>query len=265
MHELIESVKNGWASFRDWVDFDIWKKMDGRGDVLNSVVLVRFKDDCLCLTFVQQFLDRTRHIWFGNYLALIYEHESIGPIIFEITYNLKKMGMNIEDQDILFFSNHTLCEIQTIEDIVRKGRLILLEKEDNYTFTQIEKPDDKEFACLLYAANNYDHFGFEGLKRIIDIIEYRKSFEALYIVICSGLRSCYPSFNYILSYINYIYEHHNYLNLDILRLLLIHSSHNRELDRKVKVVETFSSELSLEDFRIDMVDMVWLTKKYLKV
>lgn len=265
MNEEIEKVKSSWASFYDWVDYSSWKNLYGREKKYDSIVIIRFKEKNLSIEFVQDYLMCSDYYWFGNFLVLNFAHDCISTIVFDVNNRLRKRGMKIDDEDIMFFSYNALSNIRKKKDILKFGRLILLEKEDHYKFTQIDKPDEIEFSSLLYAATRYRYFGFEGIKRIIDIIEYMQCYDTLYVVITNGLQACYPSFNYILSYLEYLSDRRDYVNLNLLRLLIIDSSYKNEMDRVDKVIKAFPKSLSLEDSRIDMSDVHWKTKHYLKI
>jgi hypothetical protein len=265
MNEEIEKVKSSWASFYDWVDYSSWKNLYGREKKYDSILIIRFKEKNLSIEFVQDYLMYSDYFWFGNFLVLNFTHDCISTIVFDVNYRLRKKGMKIDDEDIMFFSYNALSNIQKKKDILKLGRLILLEKEDHYKFTQIDKPDDKEFASLLYAASRYRYFGFEGIKRIIDIIEYKQCYDALYVVITNGLSTCYPCFDYILSYLEYLSDRRDYVNLELLRLLIIDSRYKNETERVEKIIRTFPKYLSLEDREIDIGDVHWKTKHYLKI
>lgn len=264
MNTEIEKVKSSWTSFYDWVDYATWKDLYGRARTQNSIVIIRFKEETLSIAFVQDYLIHSNHFWFGNYLVINYEHD-ISTIVFDVNYRLRKRGLKVDDNDIMFFSYNALSNIRKKTDILKLGRLILLEKEEHYNFTQIEEPNDKEFASLLYAASSYQYFGFEGIKRIIDVIQHKQCYEALLVVITNGLKTCYPSFDYILSYLEYLGDRRNYVNLDLLRLLIIDSRYKNEPERVERIVKTFSKNLSLEDRDIDLVDVHWRTKQFHKM
>ena len=264
MNEEIEKVKSSWTSFYDWVDYATWRDLYGRGKTQNSIVIIRFKEKNISIAFVQDYLMYSDYFWFGNFLVLSYEQD-VNTMVFDVNYRIRKRGLKVDDDDIMFFSYNALSNIQKKKDILKFGRLILLEKEDHYKFTQIDKPDDKEFASLLFAASGYHYFGFEGIKRIIDIIEYKQCYEALFVVITNGLKTCYPSFDYILSYLEYLNDRRDYVNLELLRLLIIDSTYKNEPIRVDKVINAFPKNLSLEDRGINMGDVHWRTKHFLKI
>lgn len=221
MNELINEARNKWSDFYDVFDIMLWTKVVYR-HAYGMILIVKTRKEQLgsILNYFQDDFINNKLIQFGDYVAILDYQDHVLPY-FRDLYNIEKSyGIKFADHDCLFVfldGNTTIC---SAEDVLRCGRWILLDKQEEFIYDDILTSDPCELEYLLSKLVESNYFGFENFKYVIGLIESSKKYEYLSLVIGAGLKGCPTAIWYVLSYLKYLRYQQNYFDPNLIKMLI---------------------------------------------
>ncbi|MBV1708526.1 MAG: hypothetical protein KMY54_01590 [Erysipelothrix sp.] len=234
MNELIDELKIRWSSFRDVFDISIWNSIADlicAGIIL--IIKVRKEEIMNISDFYKSNHPSEELIVFGDFIVILgYRTYAISYL--EDLFIIKDINsMTIEDKDCLFVYSSECKDIACADDLLNSGRWILIDKVDEYGLNQIEIVDSCELEYLFSKLVKSNYYGMKNIMRIIDLIESKKKYEYLSLLIGSGLDSCPNAYKYVLSYLKYLKNQQGYYDLDLIKMLFRFCFHGGFVDKEV--------------------------------
>lgn len=239
MNELINEARNKWSSFSDVFDISRWLKVVDR-HAYGMILIVKSREEQLgsILNYYQDDHINDKLIQFGDYVAILGYLNHVTPY-FRDLYSLEKSyGTKFEDHDCLFVfldGNTTIC---SAEDVLRYGRWILMDKQEEYTYEHIDSNDSCELEYLLSSLIESKYYGFENFKFVVDLIESSKKYEYLSLLIGAGLKGCPTAIGYVMNYLRYLKYQQNYYDPNLIKMLIRFCISERFMD-----LETLNMEI----------------------
>ncbi|PKM86595.1 MAG: hypothetical protein CVU85_07610 [Firmicutes bacterium HGW-Firmicutes-10] len=252
MNELINEARNKWSSFSDVFDVSRWLKVVDR-HAYGMILIIKSRKEQLgsILNYYQDNYINDRLIQLGDYVAILGYQDHVAPYFRDLYSIEKSYGTKFADDDCLFIfldGNTTIC---SAEDVLRYGRWILMDKQEEYTCEHIDSDDACELEYLLSSLIDSNYYGFENFKFVVDLIESAKKYEYLSLLIGAGLKGCPTAIVYIVSYLRYLKYQQNYYDSNLIKMLIRFCVIDRFMDMetlKLKIEKAFPGERIFEVF-----------------
>lgn len=252
MNELINEARNKWSSFSDVFEVSKWLKVVDR-HAYGMILIIKSRKEQLgsILNYYQDDYTNDKLIQLGDYVAILGYQDHVTPYIRDLYSIEKSYGTKFADHDCLFVfldGNTTVC---SAEDVIRHGRWILLDKQDEYIFEETKANDSCELEYLLSNLIQSSYYGFENFKLIVGLIESAKKYEYLSLLISVGLKGCPTALWYVLSYLRYLKYQQNYYDPNLIKMLIRFCISERFIDLEtlnMMIEKAFPGERVFEVF-----------------